>query len=322
MMRYTLMMISLLLPVLLASCRSQEDTIREYIPPAPDYEDSTMWYVRQHDATGDGADVFYVVSTWTADWTTPDGLVCHYADVWSPEHRSLMDREIGPVGDYMGVGNNFYAPYYRHTTIEAYTSMNDDTIRRRCVLPMQDVKDAFDYFYAHRDTTRPFILAGFSQGAQAVVALMKHISDQQARKLVAAYVMGYKVTPDDTAQCHRIRPASDSADVGVTICYNTVKDVRYVKPVVAKPCVCCINPVIWRTDSVPALLHDTITVTCSPYCHVLVVQGYEGNEYPPIGNILNNGDIHGCEPWLYKESLQRNIVLRTRAWRQVRSWMK
>ena len=82
-----------------------------------------------------------------------------------------------------------------------------------------------------------------------------------------------------------------------------------MKPVISQS-VIGINPVNWRTDDTPALLHDTITVTLSPEYHVLVVKGYEGKEYPPYKNLINVGDIHSCEPWLYKECLQKNINVR------------
>ena len=64
------------------------------------------------------------------------------------------------------------------------------------------------------------------------------------------------------------------------------------------------------------MLHDTITVTLSPSYHVLVVDGYDGAEYPPFANFINVGDIHSCEPWLYSESLQKNMQDRARAWRE------
>ena len=40
------------------------------IPHAPDYADTTMWYCVDGDSAGTGADVFYVVSTWEADYDT------------------------------------------------------------------------------------------------------------------------------------------------------------------------------------------------------------------------------------------------------------
>ncbi len=51
-----------------------------------------------------------------------------------------------------------------------------------------------------------------------------------------------------------------------------------------------------------ATLHDTITITVSPEFHVLVATGYSASEYPPYKNIINVGDIHGCEPWLTRSA--------------------
>lgn len=285
-----------------------------FVPQAPDYSDTAMWFTGLNDTSGQGADVFYVVSTWEEDWKAADGSVCHYADVWNPVHRQHMASEIRRIAGYMGMDNNFYAPYYRHMTIDGWMTRNADTIRNRTRLAMNDVKQAYDYFQQHRDRTRPFVLAGFSQGALAVLELLKHMTDDDYRQLVAAYVMGYRILPKDTQVCHRIRAARDSADVGVVISYNTVKAVRYV-PDFIKGTAMCINPVNWRTDATPAQLHDTITVTVDTTAHVLVVQGYSGSEYPAYKDFLNVGDIHSCEPWLYSECLRRNIALRIRSWR-------
>ena len=124
-------------------------------------------------------------------------------------------------------------------------------------------------------------------------------------------------------QCHKFY---DHGDKHITHCslqrtnlYLTTEETcfwqkKYIKPVVAEPCAMCINPVNWRTDATPAQLHDTITVTLSPEHHVLVLKGYSGDEYPPIRDLLNVGDFHGCEPWLYQECLQRNINARIRAY--------
>ncbi|MBQ8050171.1 MAG: DUF3089 domain-containing protein [Bacteroidaceae bacterium] len=312
----------------------------EYIPKAPDYSDPTMWVTEDGDAQGAGADVFYVVSTWEEDWTTersateetlgsskkPDGrsptlgsskngTVSHYADVWNPTHREHMATEMRGVAAYMSPGNRFFAPYYRHTTIDAWVTQNEDTIRRRTRLAMADVCKAFDYFQQHRDQTRPLVIAGFSQGGMAVVELLKHVSDETYSQLAAAYVLGYKVTEADMAECSHISPAQGEADTGVTVCYNTVKDVKYVKPIIAASDI-CINPVNWRTDATPATLHDTITITVSPEYHVLVATGYSASEYPPYKDLINVGDIHSCEPWLYSECLAKNIAVRVAAWRK------
>ena len=270
-----------------------------------------MWVT----ADGTGADIFYVVSTWEEDWTTEDDRICHYADVWNPTHREHMGTEINNVAAYMSPGNRFFAPFYRHTTIEAWMTQNEDTIMSRTRLSMDDVCAAFDHFQAQRDKSRPLIIAYFSQGGLAVVELLKHIDDETYNQLAAAYVLGYKVTNADMAQCSHIRPAEGETDMGVTICYNTVKDVKYVIPVIAASDI-CINPVNWRTDATPATLHDTITVTLSPEHHVLVVSGYSGSEYAAYKDFINVGDIHSCEPWLYSECLAKNIKVRTNEWRK------
>ncbi len=104
-----------------------------------------------------------------------------------------------------------------------------------------------------------------------------------------------------------IKAAQGADDTGVTVCYNSVSDVKYVKPVVSSPNIMCINPVNWRTDATPAVLNDTITVTLSPEHKVLVLEGYDGSSFPNILDILNIGDYHGVEPWLYSEWLRENF---------------
>lgn len=302
--------------LLLCSASSCRNKVAVYIPKAPDYNDSTMWTIVDCDTAGTGADIFYVVSTWEEDWTTDDGRVSHYADVWNPVHREHMGAlEIDKVAAYMSPGNRFYAPFYRHTTIEAFMMNNVDSTMNRARLAMNDVKAAFDHFQANRDKTRPLIIAGFSQGGLAVVELLKHIDDETYSQLAAAYVLGYKITPDDTLQTKHIKAAKGETDTGVTICYNTVKDVKYINPVISNT-IMGINPVNWRTDSTSATLHDTITVALSPQYHVLVVSGYSGSEYPAYKDFINVGDIHSCEPWLYSECLAKNIKVRAQEWRK------
>ena len=47
-------------------------------------------------------------------------------------------------------------------------TQNENTIMDRTRLSMGDICAAFDHFQAHRDTSRPLIIAGFSQGGLAV----------------------------------------------------------------------------------------------------------------------------------------------------------
>lgn len=288
-----------------------------YVPVAPDYSDEKMWNIVLNDADGFGADVFYIPSTWEYDWTASDGSISHYADPSRSDHRADMKIEIDGVAEYMAEGNDFYSPYYRHITLDSWATLNEDTINRRYHdVAFVDVRNAFSHFLANRHNDRPFILAGFSQGGKSVVELLKVMDKATRYKMVAAYVLGYKVTPEDIASHPYIIAAQDSIDTGVVICYNSVSDVKYVKPVVASPNVMCINPVNWRTDTTPAILNDTITVTLHPEANVLVLDGFDGSYLPNILDILNVGDYHGIEPWVYSECLRKNFRQRINAFRK------
>ena len=289
---------------------------RVYVPSAPNYTEADMWRIMLNDSTGNGADVFYIPSTWEFDWYTQEGVVCHYADPLRADHRADMAIEMDGVAEYMADGNNFYSPFYRHITLDSWATLNEDTIARRYNdVAFQDVKAAFELYLREYNEGRPFILAGFSQGGKSVVELLKILDDATRSRIVASYVMGYKVTPEDVAAHPYICAAKDSTDIGVVICYNSVSDVKYAKPVVSAPNVMCINPVNWRTDATPGILDDSITVTLDTRAKVLVVDGYDGSSLPNILDILNVGDYHGAEPWLYSESLRRNFQQRIRTFR-------
>lgn len=307
--------VAFLFCMLFSGCNKTES--EEYIPQAPDYSDPTFWYTEKNDKTGKNADVFYIVSTWETDWKTDSGETVHYADVYNKKHRDDMTKEISGVAAYMGKDNNFYSPFYRHITIEGWATRDEDIINKRFAIAFEDIRNAFETFLKNRPKNRPFVLAGFSQGGKAVVELLKIMPKDVYQQMVAAYVLGYKVTPDDTLTSTNIKAAQGPDDIGVTICYNSVSDVKYIQPVVAAPCAFCINPVNWRTDDVPATLHDTITVSVAQKEKVLVVKGYSGSEYAPIMGFLNVGDFHSAEPWLYKECLEKNIKNRIEIFKKI-----
>ena len=290
---------------------------QQYIPVEPDYKNAEMWVCHLNDIDGTGADVFYIPSTWEFDWTTSDGTLCRYADVNNEQHRSNMAIEMNKVAEYMADGNNFYSPYYRHISLDTWATLDEDYITRQYEsVSLIDVKQAFDHFIKNWNKGRPFVLAGFSQGGKSVVELMKYMPEDIRKYMVAAYVLGYKVTPDDVAVAPWIVAAKGASDTGVTISYNSVSDVKYIKPVISSPTVMCINPVNWRIDSTPAILDDSITVTLDTEHNVLVLDGYDGSHLPNILNILNVGDYHSIEPWLYDQCLRANIKQRIKAFRE------
>ena len=203
---------------------------------------------------------------------------------------------------------NYYSPYYRQVTMETYTS--DSLVAARMPLAYGDVRKSFEYYLNHYNHGRPFILAGFSQGAMAVVDLLNTMADSTYSRLVAAYVIGYKVTDMGA----HIRPAQDSADLGVTICYNSVRDNSCALPLLSDGNLVAINPVNWRTDATPALLvdprhGDTLTVTLDTTSLLLHIGGYTRDDYmlPLIGC---EGNYHCLDLSLFSDCLRRNMALR------------
>ena len=286
---------------MVAGCTAKGD----YMPEEPDYGDTTQWYVRDRGAA---VDVFYIVSTECGDYSA-GGRPCHYADTRNDSLRELLRGEMAGVDRLLAGDLNFYSPYYRQVTMQTFTS--DSLVEARMPVAYGDVRKAFAQYRDSLGGGRPFILAGFSQGAMAVVDLLKTMDDSTYSRMVAAYVIGYKVT--DTGA--HIRPARDSADLGVTICYNSVRDNSCAIPLLSEGNLMAINPVGWRTDATPARLVDprhcdTLTVTLDTNTLLLHVDGYRRNDYmlPLIGC---EGNYHCLEISLYSECLRRNIALRT-----------
>ena len=240
--------LSLVLAAALAACSPKGETI----PEAPDYGDSSQWYIADRGAA---VDVFYIVSTECGDYTL-GGKPMHYADTRNDSIRALLYGEMVGVDRLLAGELNYYSPYYRQVTMETYTS--DSLVEARMPLAYGDVRKAFDYYLEHYNNGRPFILAGFSQGAMAVVDLLDEMSDSTYSRLVAAYVIGYKVTDTNA----HIRSAQDSADLGVTICLT-----RCATTVV--PFLCSATATLWPSipstgAPTPRRPHSSIRAMATP----------------------------------------------------------
>lgn len=309
MRRFSILSLTAICVVLLVGCCRKAVPQDELMPPVPDYADSTQWHVAFRNAP---VDVFYIISTETGEYATSDGQICHYADTYVDSLRQPMLSEMTGVDELLCGNLNFFSPYYRQCTLESFTS--DSLAQARFALSMKDVGNAFDYYIKNKNNGRPFILMGFSQGAMAVIELLKQMSDEVYSRMVAAYVFGWRITDSDLAQTSHIRPALDSADLGVTICYNSVRSVDCEIPLISGGNRIAINPANWRTDATPAtittpLSPDTLTIALDTISKLLVVDGYSREDYilPLIGR---EGNYHCLEISLYQSFLKRNIALR------------
>ena len=299
----------------------------------PDYSHSTMWFDAPNDALAE-ADIFYIVPTCIWDWRDADGKIYHLMDVGNPEQRSQVDGSVRLAHALFGKYCRFYAPYYRQVTMESWMVAHEETERRYAVAH-GDVVQAFDYYMTHYNAGRPFILAGHSQGAKAVIELLKHtITPRQHDNMIAAYAFGFSVCDQELEQYPMLRPARDSVDCGVLICYNSVSAPEAVSPLF-RDNVICINPLNWHTDTTyaPAGQHigavffdaegraDTLShrigVRIDETTHTLIVDGLDEEDYyiPGISNLFPKGNYHVQELNLYFLNVQQNIPQRIAAFR-------
>ena len=297
------------------------------MPDAPDYADRNMWYKSADTLTGNRqADVFYVTPTCVWDWQDSDGQTCHYMNVRDSAQRAATDAATLLAHSLFSPSCRFFSPYYRQITMESWSEPSEE-IERRYQQAHVDVTEAFRYYMEHYNNGRPFILAGHSQGAKAVIELLKHtVTDEQRARMVAAYVFGYSVSKEELADFPALRPATGADDTGVIICYNSVSRPDALSPLFASNTV-CINPINWRTDSVYApasanlgsvffdaagksdTLRHKVGARIDTSLHTLIIDGLRDEDYhiPSIAGLFPKGNYHVQEINLYFLNLQQNI---------------
>ncbi len=295
----------------------------DVLPTAPEYADVAQWFITDRHAD---CDIFYITSTETGDYTVAGGAVCHYADTRNDSTRRPIGDEMQGVDMLISGTCNYYSPYYRQCSLQTFAS--DSLVQARLPIAVADVKRAFDYYITRLNGGRPFVLAGFSQGAMILLELLKQMNDATFSRMVAAYAIGVTISQEQLDACRRIVAAQGESDTGVTICYNSVRDTGCALPGWGHSVV-AINPVNWRTDATPATLvtepspliplaqqhKDTLTVTLDQQSGLLLVDGFTGTDYilPLIGK---EGNYHSREIWLYRNQLRDNIATRATHYRR------
>ena len=282
------------------------------IPDAPDYADPIQWHIVDR---GGEADLFYIISTETGDHLVGEDT-CHFADTRDPYLRGRMYHEMYAVDSFYSGRLNYFSPYYRQVSMQSWAS--EKIAMSRLPLAMSDCLSSWDYYIRHLNQGRPFILAGFSQGAHALMEIMKRMPDSVASRMVAAYVIGYKVTREDIKVSRHLFPAKGPRDTGVTICFNSVKTPASEISVVSGGNLFCINPVNWRTDTVstPFVLYDqtkndTLSVSLDPGSRLLLVDGYKNETLLPVIGVP--GNYHHMELKFYYPYIRQNMADRVAA---------
>ncbi|MDD2594972.1 MAG: DUF3089 domain-containing protein [Bacteroidales bacterium] len=300
------------------------------IPHKADYSLSSSWFEPQAMERGKDVDVFYIVPTCIWDSISPKGDTIHFMDIDNQRERNAVDPSIILGREAFSRDANFYSPYYRQISLESFL-LDDKEIERRFAIAFEDISNAFDYYISHFNNGRPFILAGHSQGAKCVIELIqKKFDDEIFSRFVAGYIMGYKVTPQDTVGCTYLRPARGDKDLGVCISTISLSDTSATSGYLDDNCF-IINPLNWHTDttyadreqhlgavflnrdgSIAKEVNNMIGVKVDTLKHVLIVDGINPDDYyiPALEPFFKRGNYHIQEIPFYFRNLQENVKLR------------
>ncbi len=213
--------------------------------PVTDYSQPENWLATP-TSTNLPVDVFYLYPT-AYQKTGPDAS--NTAAVTDAGMRTGAQSAYARQATLFNGSANIYAPYYRQLdAVYALTLPQDQHDAAIGGAPTVDATAAFAYYIEHDNGGRPFILAGHSQGSDVLCHLLsgylKDHPDVYAR-MVAAYVIGYSVTPTFLAANPHLKFAERADDTGVIISYNTEAPTTGGPNPVVLPGAIAINPITW-----------------------------------------------------------------------------
>ena len=239
-------------------------------PAAPDYSQKSAWAADGGDA-GAGppglmesypesrkADVFFIHPTSyfsMENWNQPidDAATNARTDSGSIRNQASVFQLCCRV----------YAPRYRQMSVAGFLSPSASS-KAAMDLAYSDVKRAFDYYLAHYNHGRPFIIAGHSQGSRHARRLIEEeIAGTPLRKqFVAGYIAGNWIEEGWFAKLKTIKPCDRADDTGCVLTWNTLADgadaqaqrVDFARrsgapPELANQPFVCTNPLTWTRST-------------------------------------------------------------------------
>lgn len=186
------------------------------MPPEPDYSDMSNWISLPKNPSEKAVDVFFVHPTTYFFPNTWNESVAFAKQ--NPKITASMKNQASVFSSAC----NIYAPHYRDAHFKALGA-SEKSKNGALDFAYHDVESAFDYYIKHFNNNRPFILAGHSQGSNLLLWLLQRkFSDPLLQnRLVASYIIGWSVTPDDMKGHSFIKISRDSREIGAVITYNT-----------------------------------------------------------------------------------------------------
>ncbi len=116
-----------------------------------------------------------------------------------------------------------YAPRYRQMTFGGFVQPSESATKAMA-LAYSDVKRAFEYYLAHFNHGRPFIIASHSQGSRHATTLITEMIDGTPlmRQFVAAYVVGTWLPQSWFDKMRDVKPCDRADDTGCVATWSTL----------------------------------------------------------------------------------------------------
>lgn len=244
--------LAIIFPLLLTGCQqehvqsqqAQSSLNTEQSEIKIDYSDTNSWAYCENDGKETKADVFFICPT-------------VYKGDENSFNMSLSDEKtkksfIGATNMEKGIYDKdarFFAPFYSQAGLNAYTLPAKDR-EQYLLLAYEDIKAAFGYYLDNYNEGRPIVLAGFSQGADMCIRLMKEFfKDKKLQEqLVACYAIGWTITEKEMKEYPHLKFAINKSDTGVIVSFNCeAEDVKDSLIVPKGTKALAINPLSWKT---------------------------------------------------------------------------
>ncbi|MBR3460067.1 MAG: DUF3089 domain-containing protein [Clostridia bacterium] len=242
-----------------------------------------------------------------------------------------LDLERGIFEDT----GRLFSPYYRQMSINAYMLPEADREIAK-EIAYSDISAAFRWYLDNENEGRGIILAGFSQGGEMCLELLKEYyggdsAEAQAlrEKLIAVYSIGWMVTEEMTEAYPQIVPAAGETDIGTVICFDC-EDGNVSETIIipAGMKALSINPLNWKTDGTPADKSlnlgavfeaggEPIPELCGAYIGKkgeLIVTDIMAADYPSGMDIFPEGAYHLYDYMFFFTNLKENVAMRTAVW--------
>jgi hypothetical protein len=221
--------------------------------PAPDYAQASNWLSQPSSSDASkSVDVFFLYPTTYQQSSPSDPIVCS-AD--NAQMRAGAQAAFYRTATTFSPLANVYAPYYRQAAIQVLKLPSEQQNAIVGGEPTQDALSAFDYYIKHLNNGRPFILAGHSQGSNIMINLMADYMKKNPevyKRMIAAYVPGYSITPQYLQQNSELKFAENADDTQVIVSYNTVAPTTAMPDPVVLPGAMVINPITWTRNQATA----------------------------------------------------------------------